>query len=357
MALSDGETDWQNPIALDTKVHRRQLKPYLNTSVEYQRKRLTAGLDLPLSLQSVAVQSENDGDQLTKLFFNPTLWSRLKLGNFWTLNASVRMSHSIENYDTWLDGYLITDYQDLVLRKAPLSLSRTLSGSMGAQFKEPFISLNVDLHYGLGLIHSENMYRYEVGEGGLTTLQVVVMPNNRFYQTLNGSVKKYFSPIRMSIGLKGNLLDSRGVSLVNGALMNTEALSYSLSPSVMFKVTEWLNVDYSLNYNKLYSFIDAQKRSGITYWRHFSKAFAFLKNNQIVSLTAEYYRHQGQPYLFVDASYEFSIKKPKLDFEVRWNNIFNSKKYVSYYSGPFSVQETVYTLRPMEVLASVRFRF
>lgn len=357
LALSDGETDWQNPIAPDTKVHRRQLKPYLNASVEYQRKRLTAGLDLPLSLQSVTVQSENDGDQLTKLLFNPTLWSRLKLGNFWTLNASVRMSHSIENYDTWLDGYLITDYQDLVLRKAPLSLSRALSGSMGAQFKEPFISLNADLHYGLGLIHSENMYRYEVGEGGLTTLQVVVMPNNRFYQTLNGSVKKYFSSIRMSIGLKGNLLDSRGVSLVNGALMNTEALSYSLSPSVMFKVTEWLNVDYSLNYNKLYSFIDTQKRSDITYWRHFSKAFAFLKNNQTVSLTAEYYRHQGQPYLFVDASYEFSIKKPKLDFEVRWNNIFNSKKYVSYYSGPFSVQETVYTLRPMEVLASVRFRF
>lgn len=93
----------------------------------------------------------------------------------------------------------------------------------------------------------------------------------------------------------------------------------------MVKVTEWLNVDYSLNYNKLYSYIDAQKRSDITYWRHFANAFAFLKRNQTVSLTAEYYRHQEQPYLFVDASYELSIAKPKLDFELRWNNIFNSK--------------------------------
>lgn len=357
LTLSDGEADWQSAMAADAQVRRRNVKPYLTAEVEYKRNRFSAGMDLPLSLQSVTVQSESDGDQMTKLLFNPSLWSRLKLGNFWTLNASARLSHSIENYDTWMDGYLLTDYQGLVLRKAPLSLSRTVSGSLGVQFKEPFISLNADLRYGLGHTHSENMYRYEVGEGGISTLQVVSMPNNRFYQTLSGSVKKYFSPIRTSIGLKGNLLDSRGVSLVNGALMNTEALSYSLSPSVMFKVTEWLNVDYSLNYNKLYSYIDAQKRSSITYWRHFSKAFAFLKNNQIVSLTAEYYRHQGQPYLFVDASYEFSIKKPKLDFEVRWNNIFNSKKYVSYYSGPFSVQETVYTLRPMEVLASVRFRF
>lgn len=341
----------------ETQVRRRQLKPYLDASVEYKRNRFSVGMELPLSLQSVMVQSENDEDQMTKPLFNPSLWSRLKLGDFWTLNASVRMSHRIENYDTWLDGYLLTDYQDLVMRKAPLSLSRTLSGSVGAQFKEPFISLNADLRYGIGHTHSENLYRYQVGEGGLSTLEVIALPNNRFYQTLSGSVKKYFSSIRTSIGLKGNLLDSHGVAWVNGALMNTQNLSFSLSPSVMFKATQWLNVDYSLNYNRMYSFIDGQKRGDITYWRHFGKAFAFLPKNQTINLTAEYYRHQGKPYLFVDAGYEFSIKQPKLDFDVRWNNIFNSKKYVSYYSGAFSVQETVYTLRPMEVMASVRFRF
>lgn len=357
LTLSDGETDWQSPMIPDAQARRRQLKPYLNASVEYKRKRLTAGFDLPLSLQSVAVQSETDGDQLTKLLFNPNLWGRLKLGNFWTLNASAQLSHHIENYNTWIDGYLLTDYQDLVMRKAPLSLSRTLSGNLGAQFKEPFIALNADLRYGIGHTHSENMYRYDVGEGGISVLEVIAMPNSSFYQTLNGSVKKYFSPIRTSIGLKGNLMDLRGVSLVNDALMNTESLSFSLSPSLVVKVTEWLNVDYSLNYNKLYSFIDAQKRSDITCWRHFGKAFAFLNRNQTVSLTAEYYHHQGQPYIFVDATYEFSIKQPKLVFDLRWNNIFNSEKYVSYYSGAFSVQETVYMLRPMEVLASVRFRF
>ena len=357
LTLSDGGADWHSPTAAEQQVRSCQLKPYLDASVEYKRNRFSVGMELPLSLQSVMVQSENDEDQMTKLLFNPSLWSRLKLGDFWTLNASVRMSHRIENYDTWLDGYLLTDYQDLVMRKAPLSLSRTLSGSVGAQFKEPFISLNADLRYGIGHTHSENLYRYQVGEGGLSTLEVIALPNNRFYQTLSGSVKKYFSSIRTCIGLKGNLLDSHGDAWVNGVLMNTQNFSFSLSPSVMFKVTQWLNVDYSLNYNRMYSFIDGQKRGDITYWRHFGKVFAFLPKNQTINLTAEYYRHQGKPYLFVDAGYEFSIKQPKLDFDVRWNNIFNSKKYVSYYSGAFSVQETVYTLRPMEVMASVRFRF
>ena len=357
LALSNGATEWQSDLAPDAQVRRRNTKPYLSTSVEYKRKRFSAGIDLPFCLQTVLVQSENNGDRMTKLLFNPVVWSRLKLGNFWTFNTSTRMTHRVENYNSWMDIYLLTDYQDLVLRKAPLSLSRTLSGSVSVQFKEPFISLNADLRYGLGYTHSENMYRYEIGEGGTSLMQVMTMPNNSFYQTLSGSIRKYFSPIRTSIGLKGNLLDSKGVALVNDALMNTHSVSYSLSPSLMFKVTEWLNVDYSMNYNKLYSFINEQKRNEITYWRHFGKAFAFLKNNQTISLTTEYYRHQSQPYLFVDASYEFSIKKPKLDFEVRWDNIFNSKQYVSYYSSAFSIQETVYTLRPMDVLVSVRFSF
>jgi hypothetical protein len=31
---------------------------------------------------------------------------------------------------------------------------------------------------------------------------------------------------------------------------------------------------------------------------------------------ASYYQHEGSHYCFVDASYEFSLKKPNLDFEL-----------------------------------------
>lgn len=359
LTLTDAGQEWQSPAVPEAFVRRRNTKPYFNTEVEYKhRDRFSVSIALPLCLQSVAADSEKGGRQsLTKLLFNPSIGSRLKIGHFWILSTSARLRQHIENYDSWMDGYMLADYQDLVLRMAPFSLSRTLSGSMGVQFKEPFMSLNADAHYGIGRTHSEMMYRYEIGEGGSTHLQIVSMPNDRIYQTLNANIRKYFSPIRTSIGLKSNLLDMQGVSLVNGRLMDTRNFSYSLSPSLMTKLTSWLNADYSLNFNRILSMIDGQNRGKITYWRHFAKAFAFLKHNQTLTLEAEYYRHQGKPFLFTDAAYEFSVSKPRLDFELRWNNIFNSKQYVSYFSGPYSVQETIYTLRPMEVLASVRFRF
>lgn len=225
-------------------------------------------------------------------------------------------------------------------------VSQSLSCGVGLEFKQPFISLNANTRYGAGITYSEMMYRYDVDEDGATSLVVFAMPNQRFYQTVTGGIRKYFSPIRTTIGLKGLLMDSRGASLVNGSLLNTESLLFSLSPIVMLKVSEWLNIDYSLNCNQLYSYADKRQRSKITYWRHFANAYGFIGNRNTLNLSTEYYSHQGEPYFFMDFGYQFTIPNPKLDFELRWNNIFNSKKYVFYYSGAFTVQETVYQLRP-----------
>ena len=358
LSLCDSIKTWQSPAVSDAQVTHSNVKPYLTTEIEYKFRRFSASLDLPVYFQQLEVKSENGtGDHLAKLFFNPAISVRLKAGNFWTFNSSVHWNHYAENFDSWLNTYILTDYQSLVLRNAPISVSNSLTSNVGFQFKQPFISLNADLHYGIGRTHSEMMYSYEIDEGGTTRLQAFIMPNNRIHQTVQGNVRKYFSALRTTIGLKGTLLDMRGVTLVNGSLLNSQNVSYSLSPNIMLKATNWMNIDYSLNFNEILSYIDNQSRSQIKYWRHFANIYVFPARNQDLSLTAEYYRHQGQNYFFMDFSYTYIFAKPKLDLELRWNNIFNSRQYVSYYSGSFSVQETIYQLRPMEVTVAVKFRF
>lgn len=58
-----------------------------------------------------------------------------------------------------------------------------------------------------------------------------------------------------------------------------------------------------------------------------------------------------------DITYQYSLRKHKLDFELRLSNIFNNDVYVSYFTGAFSLMESVYSLRPRELSASVRFRY
>lgn len=358
LRLAEGEDEWESSIAPDATVHRRNMKPYLTTEVQFKKKRFTISADLPLALQSALVESDNgQGDQLTRLFFNPSLSSNYKLSSRWDFNATARWTHQLENYESWMSTYLLTDYQDLVMRQAPLSVSQRVAGSVGAKYKHSIISLNADMRYGIGYTHSGMSYRYDVGEGGTTYLSVVAQPHANFYQTLNGGVSKYFSALRATLALKGNLMETRGESLLNGNKMKTRSVSYSLAPRVTLKVTDWMSVDYSLNCNRILFNTDGQRRSDISYWRHFGKAFISVAPYRVIGVMAEYYQHQGSHYCFVDCDYEFSLKKPKLSFELRWNNIFNCKRYISYYTGPFSLQETDFCLRPMELTVSTRFRF
>ncbi|MCF0200423.1 MAG: hypothetical protein HUK16_03480 [Bacteroidales bacterium] len=358
LRLIDGDTERISEVAPDATVHRRNMRPYLSVGVQYKIGRFALSVDLPLALQSALVESDNaKGDQLTRLFFSPSLNSNYKLDGHWDFNASVRWTQHIENYESWMSTYLLADYQDLVMRQAPLSVSQRIAGSLGAKYKHAIIGLNADLRYGVGYTHSEMTYSYQVGEGGTTRLSIAPMPNSGIFQMVNGGISKYFSVMRATLALKGNLVERRGLALVNGKQMMTQSVSCSLAPRVTVKVAEWLSVDYSLSYNQIRYRANGQLRSNIGYWRHFGKAFISVKPYRIIGVMVEYYNHEGSHNVFVDCNYEFSLKKPKLDFELRWNNVFNCKQYVSYFTGPINVQETMFQLRPMELTVSTRFRF
>jgi len=122
-------------------------------------------------------------------------------------------------------------------------------------------------------------------------------------------------------------------------------------------VNEWLNTEYSLDATYTQTFIEGEKKSDISLLKHKFSFFAFPSKNQLLSFSSEYYDFNGTNNFFVDLLYRYTIKNPKLDFEIRWNNIFNTKSYVSYQADAFSVWESIYVLRPSQIFLSVKFSF
>lgn len=139
--------------------------------------------------------------------------------------------------------------------------------------------------------------------------------------------------------------------------MATSSVSTILSPDVMIKITEWLHLDYSLNWNVIVSKTDGKERNRVNYLRHNCDLLMFPGRDHLVCLTSEIYDYQQETCLYMDISYQYSLRKLKLDFELKLSNIFNSDAYVSYYTGDFSLMESVYKLRQREIFASVKFRF
>ena len=134
-------------------------------------------------------------------------------------------------------------------------------------------------------------------------------------------------------------------------------LTSGVSPNAIISISHWAHLNYSLNFNNIKSFSDNIKQSDLNYIRHYLSLGIFPHRDHLISFDSEIYSHQGKEYVYFDVLYQYSIPKHRLDFELKCTNIFNNKSYVSYYSGAFSIVESIYEIRPIEIFCSVKFRF
>ena len=332
-------------------------KPYLKTRLEYKLRKATFTLNLPLSLDYATTNNHKEKQELTHMFFNPTLSFKYEFSNMFKISASGKYEQTIDNFENYYDNLVLNDYQSLGTMTAPMSFSDFVRANVRLTFDQPFYALNSSLAYTYQHRNSDMIYKYDIAENGASFLQMIESPNTSDYHIVNLNVKKFISAIKTTIGLKANFLHNTRHNILNGVYVENKNLSASIMPNMMVTIKHWVHFNYSFNFNNIQTFTEDVKKSDVNYMRHYCKLNIFPHRDHLVTLNSEIYSHLGENYVYFDVSYQYSVPKYKLDFELKCNNIFNNKSYVSYYSGAFSIVESIYEIRPMEIFCSVKFRF
>lgn len=344
-------------ISLINDVNHTYTKPYFSSRLEYKLRRATFVLDLPLSLNHATTNNREEKQELTKVFLNPKFSFKYEFNNMFKINASGQYEQNIDNFENYYDNPVLSDYQSLFTMIAPMSVSDLTRANVRFTFNQPFYAINSSLSYTYQHRNSDIIYKYDIDENGASYLQMIESPNTSDYHVININVKKFISVIKTTIGLKANLLHNTRHNILNGSLVENKNISASIMPNMMVTIKHWAHFNYSFNFNNIQTFSEDVKKSDVNYLRHYCKLNIFPHRDHLITLNSEIYSHLGKNYIYFDASYQYSIPKYKLDFELKCNNIFNNKLYVSYYSGAFSIVESIYEIRPMEIFLSVKFRF
>ena len=344
-------------ISLMNDVNHTYTKPYLSSRLEYKLRRATFVLNFPLSLNHATTNNREEKQELTKVFLNPKLSFKYEFNNMFKINASGQYEQNIDNFENYYDNPVLSDYQSLFTMTAPMSVSDLTRANVRFTFNQPFYAINSSLSYTYQHRNSDIIYKYDIDENGASYLQMIESPNTSDYHVINLNVKKFISVIKTTIGLKANLLHNTRHNILNGSLVENKNISASIIPNMMVTIKHWAHFNYSFNFNNIQTFSEDVKKSDVNYLRHYCKLNIFPHRDHLITLNSEIYSHLGKNYIYFDASYQYSIPKYKLDFELKCNNIFNNKLYVSYYSGAFSIVESIYEIRPMEIFLSVKFRF
>ena len=126
-------------------------------------------------------------------------------------------------------------------------------------------------------------------------------------------------------------------------------------------ITDWFNTEiesiFQISKNKI------QNQENQTVSQQFQKLSIniYPKENQYIGLKFEYVRNNlfsvNTENLFADFIYRYTWKEKNIDFELEFNNLFNTEEYRTINIDSFSYVESNFSLRPRQILFNIRFSF
>ena len=345
--------------SFNNQLEGQNSRAYLQTDIVYRKQRLTISVSLPFSWRHVSLSDKSleKKQTLNRVLFDPGISFYYKLAKFWKIQTSWRYSNRLGDIDRINYGYILQSYRSLNQHAAPLAESTTQLISARIEYRNPITSFFNILSYAYSSTNNNLLFSRQVAADGTSVYQAQILPNTSRLHIIHGQTSKYFASLKSTLSFQANYSLRLGESLLNEELFNTSTKVYNFQPEVFVKLYHWMNAEYSLDANYIKTFIEEEQKSNLSILKHKFSFFAFPKNNQLINFSAEYYNYDGTNNYFVDFMYRYTFTKSKIDLEFRWNNVFNTKTYVSYQASAFSVWESIYFLRPSQIYLSVKFRF
>lgn len=335
------------------------LKGYLNTNMEYKTEKLSITAQLPMGWQTMKIEDviTDQGQDLQNLIIEPRFSFNYKINSFWKFRTSWSYKNRPADFDQTFYGYILRNYRYLSKNDAPIAEISGQSVSARISYRNPINSFFNSFTYVYSLHKTSLTYQQYISSDGTSLVLALELPQTNNFHSFQLYSSKFFSDIKSTLSLRINYTLQNGQSLINEEHFDTENHFYNIKPSLNVRITNWLNSDYELDASYIQTFVENNNKNDITFLKHKLNFFAFPFKRQMISLNTEYYNYKESNSFFMDLSYQYTIKKPEIDLELSWNNIFNTDLYTSLQSSGSSVLESSYQLRPTQILLTVRFGF
>lgn len=356
--ISEGvESNPGNKFANDLEASR--VKLYAQTGIEYKKSGITLRANLPFSYQNYQISDKERFGELKsdKLFFDPGLSVYYKFKGYWQFSGSWSYYNRLGDPDQHYYGYILRNYLNLRQNAAPISLSTGSRYSTSASYQNPIKSLFGSVHYLFNAGLNNQIYKNQINQDGSVELQAIELPNRIRVHSIQAQTSKYYYRARLTTGLKVNFTLQSGKSYVNDDILPTHNQFLIIKPYIDSRILPWINGEYSLTYRDVQSGLNGKGSFHRKLLVHGLNFYTLFRKNNQVSINTEYYSLGNKPFFFADLKYQYSLTKHKIDFKVAWINVLNAKEYINYQPGSYIMYETIYKLRPSQLLVTMGFRF
>jgi len=338
-------------------------KIYAEAAYDLPGTILQANLSLPVSLQQINY-SDNLYEldkQLKRLYFNPLLRAKYRVGTENYLYLSYNYSNETGTIEDLYQGSVLKDYLTLYANSADLIEKQDQHASAGFSYRKSLILLFSSFNISFDHL-AANKIASAIITNSLQRQVVLPYPNAAGTWTVSSTVSKYSFKLKTTFSADLQWLNTRSVQLQNDQLLPFNTITKTGSLGADTKVGTHVVIDYkaTLSQTASHSSVDAAANHIETLQQQASLEYNPLANLQF-RLSGEHYftQQKGSPdlsYFFADASAKIAVSKWKVSFELSAVNFLNVKSYKALYLSANTFSASSFALPGRIVLLRMFFK-
>ncbi|WP_114791622.1 hypothetical protein U0035_18150 [Niabella yanshanensis] len=201
------------------------------------------------------------------------------------------------------------------------------------------------------------MLSRQITDNGQQVSTAVLQDNSGNTHALFLNFSKYIKDAATNIGVAYNYSGSEVMNLLNNNLFTAVNHNQTASLKIENSSLSWLIAGYNMAYGYAKR-VDRGSDNLSHTLSQAAKLSLYLSEKGSFNLSGDRNRYtiaqQQFNNQFVDASYRHTVGKRKIDLELKWMNILNTKEYEQVLINAIQTNITRFTLRPAQVLVSAR---
>lgn len=303
----------------------------------------------------------HETDRITTVMASPSLSLNGKITSDLKYSASASyMEYYGGLYDSY-GGFIMTDYRNIASKDGKLRHVRhqNYAASMSYGDALNMIFANVDAAYWRANSNLTYAYTYD---GALTYIESVDAPNLSHGLNLTAKVSKQFLEISTLFRIGGGWNRTWSEIIRQGSRMGSINDFYTVSFGFNTRFTRWMNMDYDITYNRSESNVESSvKIAPVDYIKQAGELLFDFGRGFNLSVDCEHYYNSStilseyRNMVFLGARFSYKIKC--LTYSLEGRNLLNTKSYMSAFISDITDYRYSYSLRPLSVIAVVRFHF
>lgn len=352
----------ENGLILNNDIDFKNSSLYLEPTFNFKNEYIEGRFSFPVRRRFLQFDLITENELLQEDFYNfePNAWLKFKLNNFWNSTLSFSVDNKFGSAASIYPNFIVTNYRNIQRYEGLIPRILTTEYGLRLEYRNTLKGLFARASYTHRLRENNLLYSTSIDNNGF--LEIIAIPevNEIVDENLSLNVGKRISSLNTVLNLGGSYMQNTSDRILNESPTTVDNGIFNYTISIDTDISRLLSLYLKGDFRTIKAKVDASSVAEINQQKYNSTLVFNINQNSYFNLSTVFFRVKPSPELlfqdthFVNFEYFYKLKKKKIDFFMKWQNILNNSNYISSgFAENFSTVST-FEIRPTQLLFGVR---